>query len=182
METGTATAAPTQPFIEQAPAAGRAPFSSSRPGAILRTTLPSRPGHRRRYFSSRRFRRDGRLDPAVYRTSTGTWWIRQSSNQLVRSEQWGIASDRLVPADYDGDRRTDLAVYRDGTWFVRPSGGGALQFIQFGTVTDIPVAGDYDGDGRADPTIYRAGQWWSRQGFGGITVVQWGLPTDSVFQ
>jgi uncharacterized delta-60 repeat protein len=125
---------------------------------------------------------DGWMDPAIFRLSTGTWVFRRSSNQQVVFEQWGVASDRLVPADYDGDRRTDLAVFRDGTWFIRPSGGGALRFIQFATATDVPVPGDYDGDGRADPTIYRGGQWWSLQGFAGISVAQWGLPTDSVFQ
>ena len=56
-------------------------------------------------------------------------------------------------ADFDGDAKADLSVYRPrtGEWFVSRSGGaGALQVVWGApTLGDVPVAGDYDGDGRA---------------------------------
>lgn len=64
-----------------------------------------------------------------------------------------------VPADYDGDGRTELAWYReaDATWWIEgrdpeqfgnvpgPYGPGSTAPIH-----DVPVPADYDGDGRDD--------------------------------
>ena len=63
---------------------------------------------------------DGKADVAVYRPSTGVWWVFFSSTQTHAPLQWGIDTDIPVPADYTGDGRTNLAVYRpsNGHWFV----------------------------------------------------------------
>jgi hypothetical protein len=62
-------------------------------------------------------------------------------------------------ADYDGDRRTDLGVFRPGnsTWYVLLSGRqfGASWSRTWGTTGDVPVPGDYEGDRRADFAVYR---------------------------
>jgi hypothetical protein len=54
---------------------------------------------------------DGLTDPAVYRPSTGEWFVLYSSTNYTSSavENWGLDTDVPVPGDYDGDRRTDLA-------------------------------------------------------------------------
>ena len=52
---------------------------------------------------------DGKADITVYRPSTGGWWVlRSSSNYTMFSGYWwGVPGDIPVPADYDGDGKTD---------------------------------------------------------------------------
>lgn len=69
----------------------------------------------------------------------------------------------IPPNDFDGDGRSDVAVYETttGNWYIRYSSTGAIVAHNFGVAGVVPVQGDFDGDGRADPTIFRAadGAW-----------------------
>ena len=72
---------------------------------------------------------------------------------------------RSLPAapvvDFDGDGRSDIAVFRpsNGTWYVR-----GMAAVPFGRVGDVPVAGDYDGNGRTEIAVFRPsnGTWYVR--------------------
>ena len=105
-------------------------------------------------------------DRAVFRPSTGHWYIEYSTNHSVVIIPWGISTDIPVPADYDGDNKTDVAVWRPSTgcWWILNSSNGMVTNICWGISTDIPVPADYDGDGDADIAIYRpcsiACEWW----------------------
>jgi len=85
-----------------------------------------------------------------------------------------------VPADYDGDGKTDIAVYRNGNWFILRSSDGGMTSLRWGIAQDIPVPADYDGDGKADIAVYRNGVWFIlRSSDAGQTTVGWGgLPQD----
>jgi hypothetical protein len=58
-------------------------------------------------------------------------------------------------ADFDGDGRTDLSVFRSGTWYLNRSTAGFTAF-GWGTSGDRVVPGDYDGDGKTDTAVFRA--------------------------
>ena len=83
--------------------------------------------------------------------------------------------------DFDGDGRTDNAVYRDATstWFVLEADGGTTTKY-WGMAGDIPVAADYDGDRRTDYAVYRpsTGVWYVSQSTGGIASRYWGTQGD----
>jgi hypothetical protein len=72
----------------------------------------------------------------------GVWYILQSNTGLTQYEAWGLSTDTLVPADYDGDGLADVAVFRDGVWYIRQSSDGD-RFIPFGLATDIPTPSSY---------------------------------------
>lgn len=56
--------------------------------------------------------------------------------------QFGLSGDKPTPADYDGDGRADIAVFRNGTWYLQQSTNGTLT-IQFGIATDIAISSPY---------------------------------------
>ncbi len=82
---------------------------------------------------------------------------------FIRGFDYGQVGDSIVPNDYRGDKKVDVAVRRPGTtsYYVAefPTGTGPLvttATVPFGTATDIDGGeGDYDGDGKIDYTVVR---------------------------
>jgi hypothetical protein len=80
-------------------------------------------------------------------------------------------------ADYTGDGKADVGVFRTSTgqWFVQ---GGDYGF-PFGLPGDVPVPGDYDGNGTADYGVWRpsTGDWHIL--ISGVEIIQnWGVQGD----
>lgn len=100
---------------------------------------------------------DGETDFAVVRKESGqlVWYILQSSDQSPSYRWFGLADDKIVSGDYDGDKLTDVAVYRDGQWYVQKSSDGTLLEAQLGRREDLPAQADYDGDGKTDFAVYQ---------------------------
>ena len=95
--------------------------------------------------------------------SQGLWYIYRSSDAGVTTRAFGIAEDLPVVADYDGDGKDDIAIYRPSVseWWILNSASGAFA-VQFGQTGDRTVQGDYTGDGKADIAFWREsnGFWY----------------------
>lgn len=94
---------------------------------------------------------DGKTDYAVVREGSTSdanlvWYIRRSSDGGFNAYSFGLTgSDLLVQGDYDGDGKTDIAVWRNttGQFFVLNSSNLSLTVNQWGSPNDFPVA-SYD--------------------------------------
>ncbi len=147
------------------------------------------------------FNGDGKTDFALVRNTGGgaggqiTWFINLNGTTTTYGSAWGISTDYFLPADYDGDGKSDPAVYRAGTssgqqstWFNRGSlnnPAGNVTYVPWGQNGDFSSPGDYDGDGRADFVIQRndgnsRARFWMLQTTAGFASVRFGYPTDRV--
>jgi hypothetical protein len=122
---------------------------------------------------------DGKTDIVVARSIIDIferlpfeWWIYGSaSNQMMPVVTFGAAINPghiPIPADYDGDGKTDIAVFLRGVagggkgnqsfFYVLRSSDGRVDWIKWGLDSDDPyMTQDFDGDGKADPTVVRCG-------------------------
>ncbi len=91
---------------------------------------------------------DGKTDFAVFRLQEGNWYINQSRDGVV-VRNWGgyarngniFVPDQLVPGDYDGDGRADVAVYREheGNWYVLRSSDGGVMLLSLWDGVPLPA-------------------------------------------
>lgn len=86
--------------------------------------------------------RDGAGDISVFRPSESNWYVLGSASNSASGFHWGNSTDKPVSADYDGDGRANVAVYRDGIWHIQQSTSGTRS-VSFGLSTDIPTPTAY---------------------------------------
>jgi len=127
---------------------------------------------------------DGKADVSVKYDFNGKWYIDYAANGLgswdytSSSSICGDSTFHPVPADYDGDGKTDIAVKsNDGQWKIdyAANGFGSWDVVygsgSCGGADAHPVPADYDGDGKADVSVKYDfnGKWYidyAADGFG----------------
>ena len=103
---------------------------------------------------------DGRADINVFRPSNGTWsridstpgcvvisalretsTTNSSASGCFVTTQFGASGDRPLVADFTGDGRADISVFRpsNGTWYRLNSLSSTFSAIEFGTNGDVPI-------------------------------------------
>lgn len=177
--TSTGTGITPNPFVPSPTGTGATiGFGALGPGTnvVTFTNTPGTGGRAVRFD----FDGDKKADPAIFTPSSANWTYASSANGDLRSYTFGLPTDRqLVSADYDGDGKSDYAVWRNGTWYVYGTSNVYFE-RQWGLAGDIPQTGDFDADGRADFVVFRPSngvwyEWLSRDGF---HIFQFGLTTD----
>jgi hypothetical protein len=97
---------------------------------------------------------DGKTDIAVWKPSGGLWFIQRSTVGVfdynvypgsTAPTQWGLSTDITVPGDYDGDGKTDIAVWRpsSGFWYIVRTSDGGITSQQWGLGSDTPQKSGY---------------------------------------
>ncbi len=122
---------------------------------------------------------DRKSDMGVFRPSTGMWYTRLSSG-AYGSFHFGQVGDIPVAADYDGDGKTDIAIYRDGYWWRLRSATNTVDMVHFGYADDIPAPADYNGDRKAQVAVFRPsnGHWYIREDTGAWSMIHFGQAGD----
>ena len=93
-----------------------------------------------------------------------------------------VGIHQKATADFDGDGRTDISVFRpsEGKWYLRESQGG-WDIVSWGLTGDKIVPADYDGDGRTDQAVFRPsnGTWYViNSATSTFYIQQWGMIDD----
>jgi hypothetical protein len=98
------------------------------------------------------------------------WWI--DTIKVAGSYSCATATTVLSRADFDGDGKSDISVFRpaDGNWYLERSTQG-FTGVNWGLGTDILTPGDFDGDRKTDVVVFRPsnGYWYGINSSNGST-------------
>jgi hypothetical protein len=105
------------------------------------------------------------VDLALYRPSTGQFFIRSSLNGSVTAIQFGAPGDQGLLCKEHGNALNggdNLVLFRNGTWFINYAADGATvnSSFAFGAATDRPLCGSFLLASGSDVGLFRNGLWF----------------------
>ena len=99
-------------------------------------------------------------------STTTSYWVRAINScgavnsgtvTVTLAPPPGGGTRQKTPVDFNGDRISDIVVYRRGAWIFYPAASGI--WTGQTSTSCIPAPADYDGDGRSDFSLFCAGAW-----------------------
>ncbi|HQU84865.1 MAG TPA: cytochrome c peroxidase [Pyrinomonadaceae bacterium] len=125
----------------------------------------------------------------IGKTFFGRWYVNDAGaaggvavSQAFRFTVFGDATApaRAKHADFDGDGKTDVSVFRpaDGNWYIFRSSDNSFSSVAFGLASDVLTPADFDGDGKTDVGVFRNGAWYLQRSRDGLQVINFGSAGD----
>ncbi|MDP6446493.1 MAG: fibrinogen-binding protein, partial [Pirellulaceae bacterium] len=110
------------------------------------------------------------VPPRIDDATSGERLLQHTSQERTRADvidhvfAYGMAHDKAIAGDWNGDGVSSIGVFRNGEWRLDLNGDGRWSddhdgSFTFGQAGDLPVVGDFDGDGVDDIGVYRNGAW-----------------------
>jgi hypothetical protein len=92
------------------------------------------------------------------------WYV--DTIRVTTGYSCSLATTVRSRADFDGDGKTDLSVFRpsEGNWYLNRTTAG-FTVANWGLSSDLTTPGDFDGDGKTDVAVFRpsTGTWYALQ-------------------
>lgn len=137
-----------------------------------------------------------RAESLIPQVGIGWWTANSGTAAPIGRTDFGQDTDFFLTGDYDGDNRSDLAVWTPGAagvagFKILMSSTNTVSNRLYGQTGDDPtMGGDWNNDGKDDLAVYRDGTPGSPQSFffwsnettpTSVNYIQWGTDNDIAF-